>query len=76
MDKGANRLQWELSADFDSENPARFLPPGRRSRGSDPGIPNLPQIILPGAACQGLRKAWIGSCTRTAAVSARRRAIP
>ena len=42
IDKGAKRLQWELSADFDSENPARSSPPGRRSRGSDPGIPNLP----------------------------------
>ena len=56
MTRGQNRPRWELSADFDSENPARFLPPGRQSRGSDSTVPKLRQINLlgqPVTACAG-----------------------
>ena len=48
MTRGQNRPRWELSADLDSENPARSLPPGRRSRVSDPAVPKFRQINLPG----------------------------
>ena len=49
MTRGQNRPRWELSADFDSENPARSLPPGRRFRVFDPPSQSSVKSTCPGS---------------------------
>ena len=76
MTRGQNRPRWELSADFDSENPARSLPPGRRSRVSDPAVPKFRQINLPGQPVRACAGPGSAPAPATAGQLARRRGIP